>query len=166
MKKYLSVLLVLISVFMLTACGTETNANDQLFQEEDFEITMDKGFTKKTLAGIKYYYQNDELGIGVTVNNESKQLFDNAGVEFPDDVKGYANFVVSANGLKDTKVTDKGKYAQFNYTKSVNGKEYYYYGTTHKSGDTYWMINFFCVSGKAEEYQKTFERMAESIKVK
>ena len=164
MKKYLSILLVLVAVFMLTGCGNDSDA--KRFTEEDFEITLNNGFQKKDIQGLKYYYENNDMKIGVTVNNESKQLFENAGVEFPDDVKGYAEFVVKANGLTESNVVSKGKYAQFDYKKTVNGKEYYYYGTTHRSGDAYWMINFYCYADKANEYQKTFEKWADSITVK
>ena len=164
MKKYLSLLLVIVALFMLTGCGTDKDA--KLFTESDFEVTLNTGFVKKSIRGIKYYYENNDMQIGVTVNNESKQLFENAGVEFPDDVVGYAEFVVKANNLTDSKVVSKGKYAQFDYKKTVNGKEYYYYGTTHRSGDTYWMINFYCRSEKASEYQDIFAKWANSIVVK
>ena len=166
MKKYLSVLLIIVTVFMLTGCSTKEDPDAQRFVEKDFEITLNKGFVRKELAGIEYYYENQDMYVGVTVNNESKQLFENAGVDFPDDVKGYAEFVIKANRLTDTKVVTKGSYAQFSYTKTANGKEYYYYGTTHKSGDTYWMINFYCNSNKAEEYQEQFAKWADSIIVK
>lgn len=164
MKKYLSILLVIVAIFMLTGCSSDPDA--KVFKEDDFEITLNNGFQKKSIQGLKYYYENNDMQIGITVNNESKQLFESAGVDFPDDVVGYAEFVVSANKLTDSKVVSKGKYAQFDYKKTVNGREYYYYGTTHRSGDAYWMINFYCRSEKAQEYQKTFEKWASSIVVK
>ena len=164
MKKYLSLLLIVISVFMLTACNKE--AEGKLYQEEDFEITLPEGFQKKEISGLKYYYENNSMGVAITVNSESKQLFENAGVEFPDNVKAYAEFVVKANGLTNSTVVSKGSYAQFDYRKTVNGKEYYYYGTTHKAGDKYYMINFYCYADKANDFQQQFAKWADSIKVK
>lgn len=165
MKKYLSILFVFVAVFMLTACSTK-DSDAKTFTEDDFEITLNKGFEKKTLTGIIHYYENEEMKVGVTVNSESRQAFKNAGIDFPDDVKSYAEFVVTANSLTDSKVVSKGKYAQFSYKRTNNGKEYYYYATTHKAGDAYYLVNFFCESSKASEYQEQFAKWADSITVK
>ena len=165
MKKYLSILLVLVAVFMLTACASE-DVDAKKFIEDDFEITLNKGFEKKELAGINHYYQNDEMQIGVTVNSESRQAFKNAGIDFPDDVKDYAEFVVKANSLSDSKVVTKGNYAQFSYKKTNNGKEYYYYATAHKAGDAYYLVNIFCFASQESEYQDLFAKWSDSIVVK
>ena len=38
MKKYLSVLLIIVTVFMLTGCSTKEDPDAQRFVEKDFEI--------------------------------------------------------------------------------------------------------------------------------
>ena len=166
MKKYLSILLILVCTFMLTACGSETDPNAKVFQEEDFEITLNNGFEKSILGGIKYFYKNEEMQAAVVVKVESKQLFENAGIDFPDDTKSYAEFVVKSNNLVDSKVKTKGGSARFAYDKTVNGKEYHYYGVANKKGDAYYLVTFYCFSDKGNEYQNQFDKWADSIVIK
>ena len=47
MKKYLSILLIIAFTFMLTACGSGSNPNDQLYKEDDFEIVGITGTVSK-----------------------------------------------------------------------------------------------------------------------
>ena len=166
MKRYLSILLIVITVFMLTACGSTSIKNGKTFTESDFEITLTNDFVKKELSGIKYYYEDNTNGILAIINVESKQLFENAGVNFPDDAYSYAEFVVKANSLSDSKVVTKGNYAQFSYKKTNNGKEYYYYATAHKAGDAYYLVNIFCFASQESEYQDLFAKWSDSIVVK
>ncbi len=165
MKKYLSILLILVTVFMVTACSTKDDINSKVFTEPDFEITLNNDFVKQEIQGLKYYYVNEKLGVIAVVNNESKQLFENAGVDFPDDAKGYAEFVVKANGL-DSEVTSKGDKAYFSYERLVSGKEYHFYAVTVKSADTCWLIQFRCEKDKVNEFKADFDKWAETIKVK
>ncbi len=181
MKKHLKILFIFIAVFMLTACSirekiqnainnavndTTTNDDTNKIVESDFEITGPTGFEKKSQPTMKYYYENNTMNIGITVNSESKALFEQYGIDYPEDVKAYAEFVANANGLPDAEIVTRGNYAQFSYTKTINGYTYYYYGTTHKSNDAYWMINFFCFEKDSIKYLDMFREWADSIIVK
>ena len=68
MKRYLSILLIVITVFMLTACGSTEIKNGKTFTESDFEITLTNDFVKKELSGIKYYYEDSTNGILAIIN--------------------------------------------------------------------------------------------------
>ena len=164
MKRYLSILLIIVSVFMLTACST--NNDGKKFSEDDFEITLNDNFQKKDIVGVTYYYQNDNMNAAVVVKKESKDAFENAGIIFPDDVKSYAEFIVKNNFLTDSKVTMDGKVAKFDYHKTVNGTKYYYYAVAQRNNDDYWLVTFYCLSEKANEYKTQFDKWADTIVVK
>lgn len=165
MKRYLSILLIVITVFMLTACGSDEIKNAKTFTEEDFEITLTSSFVKKELSGIKYYYEDTTNGILAIINVESKQLFENAGIDFPNDPVSYAEFVVKANGL-GVEVTKEGNYAQFTYNRSVGGTEYSFYAVTFRTGDNCWLVQFRCNANKLNEYKSQFASFAKTVKVK
>ena len=167
MKRYLSILLIVITVFMLTACGSTEIKNGKTFTESDFEITLTNDFVKKELSGIKYYYEDSTNGILAIINVESKQLFENAGIAFPDDAKSYAEFVVKANGLGVEVNTYKNvDYAQFTYNRSVSGTEYSFYAVTFRSGDNCWLVQFRCNSAKYNEFVSQFKAWSETVKFK
>ena len=105
-------------------------------------------------------------GIKGTVKKESKDAFENAGIIFPDDVKSYAEFIVKNNFLTDSKVTMDGKVAKFDYHKTVNGTKYYYYAVAQRNNDDYWLVTFYCLSEKANEYKTQFDKWADTIVVK
>ena len=107
MKRFLSTILIVITVFLLTACGSKEIKNAKEFKETDFEITLTNDFHKREVSGIKYYYEDVTNKILAIVNLESKQLFENAGIDFPSDAYSYAEFVVKANAL-GVEVNKKG----------------------------------------------------------
>ena len=166
MKKYLSLLFILITVFVLTACSKEnTDTNSKEFKENDFEITLTNDFIKIEVPNVKYYFENKEKDIVVFVTSESKQLFQNAGVVFPDDAKGYADFIIKTNKL-ESEVTKKGDNAHFTYKSTANGKEYYFYAISLKKDDNCWLVRFRCESTKINDYIADFDKWASTIIVK
>ena len=150
---------------MLTACSSTSIKNGKTFTENDFEITLTNDFVKKELSGIKYYYEDNTNGILAIINVESKQLFENAGINFPDDAYSYAEFVVKANSL-GVDVKKNGNYAQFTYNRSVSGTEYSFYAVTFRTGDNCWLVQFRCNATKLSEYESQFKAWAETVKVK
>ncbi len=165
MKRLLSILLIFVTTIMLTACSKEIDPNAKTFKEEDFEITLTNDFSKIELSGIKYYYEDKTNNVIAFVNVDSKQLFENAGINFPDDSEGYAKHFINVNKL-DAKVTKKKDFAHFTYKTTVNGVEYYFYALTYKSGDNCWLVQFRCVSDKVNDLESQFDKWADTIVVK
>lgn len=153
-KKIVAVILLLCaSLMVFTACFTA----DKEFSVEGMTITLTNQFTEKDMMGQTKYYQS--LRAVVTV---LKEEFSELGVSSSYTLRQYTQAVLSANSI-NASITTGEKYYSFTYEKTVNGQNYYYFATTHKASDAFWLIQFGCFQSEKDKYQPSFEKWANSV---
>lgn len=152
-KKVIAVVLLLCATLLvLTACSSPKE-----FSVSGMTITLTSQFVEKDVVGQTKCYQS--LRVIVTALKES---FSTLGVSQSFTLQEYTKAVLAANKITATIKTGE-KYYSFTYEKNVEGQDYYYFATTHKSGDAFWLIQFACFKSDKETYQPTFEKWADSV---
>ena len=153
-KKIVAVVLLLCAALLvLTACF----GADKDFSVAGMTITLTSQFTEKDMMGQTKYYQS--LRAVVTVLKEG---FEDLGGAQDWTLTKYTQAVLKANNLKSG-ITEGEKYYSFTYEKSLNGQDYYYFATTHKASDAFWLIQFGCLKSEKDKYQPKFEKWADSV---
>ena len=154
-KKIIAIVLLLcVTLLALTACFGE---KEKEFTVDEMTITLTTQFTEKDVYGQTKCYQS--IRTLVTVLKES---YSSLGVTSTFTLKQYTQAVLDANKL-DATITQGDKYYSFSYEKDVSGQTYYYFATTHKADNAFWLIQFSCFSSDKDKYQETFEKWADSV---
>lgn len=153
-KKIIAVVLLLcVALLTLTACF----GSEKKFTVAGMTITLNNQFTEKDVMGQTKSYQS--LRVAVTVLKEEFTL--TAGMEDMT-LKQYTQAVIKANKLSAT-VNEGEKYDYFTYEKTANAQNYYYYATTFKASDAFWLIQFGCLTSDKDKYQPKFEKWADTV---
>lgn len=154
-KKIIAVVLLLcVTLLALTACFGE---KEKEFTVQEMTITLTTMFTEKDVYGQTKCFQS--IRTVVTVLKESNSSL---GVTSDFTLNQYTQAVLKANNLKSS-VTKGDKYYSFSYEKDVSGQTYYYFATTHKADNAFWLIQFSCFSSDKDKYQAKFEKWADSV---
>lgn len=156
-KRYFAlVLLLCLTLTVFSGCFT---GKDKEFSKAGMTITLTDRFAEKNLASQTAYYES--LSAIVTVLKEEFSLV--AGFENYT-LNQYTAAVLTQNKLQSTINKPEGKsYYSFSYEKTVNGKDFYYFATTFKASDAFWLIQFACVTSDKDKYQADFEKWADSV---
>ncbi len=75
----------------------------------------------------------------------------------------YANLVINANGLKNTKPETVDGLVCFEYEKTVDKKDYIYYAYVYKSDDAFWLVQFSVEEKNAEKYESYIRKWAATV---
>jgi hypothetical protein len=158
MRRRLSIfalILLMCTLFStLVGCGLLT-PQDKSFSKAGMTITLTSHFSEQDMVTQTAYYVSPKAIVtalkedGSTVGNYT--------------VKRYAELVCEVNKLTGSTVTAKDGYAEFDYEKEVNGKEYYYYARCFKDGTDYWLFQFACETKNTEECKPLFDKWASSV---
>jgi predicted small lipoprotein YifL len=185
MKRFLSILLVLVLVFSLTACQSgkkkpaaepapaaevpqnttepeEPEAdNAKVFACEELRITLTDEFQEE--SGIDYYTgvfdTDDEV---VFILREAKSYFGDISMD------EYAEMVVKANEgvghvIEKLHKKDGIPLFEYEYDNESTGMTYAYYTTMFESDDAFWLVQFTCLADEYKDHVETFHRYARSV---
>ena len=158
MKKIVSFVSLALAIAMAlsTFIGCSLlEPDEKVFTKAGLSITLDESFTEQDIVTQTAYYVS--LEVIVTTLTESDPSIDDYTVE------QYAELVCNVNNLSNSEIVAKDGYAEFDYEKTVNGKDYYYYARCLKNGTDFWLIQFACETKNKAEHIPSFEKWAGSI---
>ncbi len=157
MKKKLITLVigVVACVCALAGCG----ATEKTFEKAGMRITLTSAFYEQEhIAQTATYVSSSAI---VVATKESFTLL--AGLE-DYTLEDYTDLTISANNLTSDKNYRENKdYIYFTYERVVDGKDFFYLATTHKSPDAFWLIQFACNVSDKESKTETFLKWADTI---
>ena len=157
-KRYFALLmLVCLTLALLGGCFFE---KEKEYSKAGMTITLTTKFTEKELASQTADYESTTAL--VTALKEEFSLA--AGLE-KYSLKQYTDAVLSQNKISAKIDMPEGKsYYSFSYEKTMSGKTYYYFATTFKAKDAFWLIQFACTTANKEKLQDNFTKWADSVK--
>lgn len=157
MKKRYLALALLICIAMAALCGCF--GGEKEFSKAGMTITLTNGFIEKEIVSQTAYYESTTSIVTVL-----KESFSSASGLSSYTLEQYTNAVLKANNLNAqiTKYDDK-EYYSFTYDKELNGKDYYYFATTFKGPDAFWLIQFACTTSNKDKFQDKFIKWADSV---
>lgn len=134
-------------------------AEPKTFTAAGMSITLTDEFYEKSLVSQTAYYESQNA-IVTAVKEEFSLMSGLSGYS----VSRYTDMVISGNNLIADKYERDGKeYMYFSYKKTVTGRDFYYFATTHKSDDAFWLIQFACLQTQKDKYTDIFFGWADSI---
>lgn len=157
MKKRYIALALLICVTAVALCGCFDSEKE--FSKAGMTITLTSSFVEKEIVSQTAYYESTTSIVTVL-----KESFSSVSGLSNYTLDQYTNAVLTANKLKTeiTKYEDK-EYYSFTYEKELNGKDYYYFATTFKGPDAFWLIQFACTTSNKDKFQDKFVKWADSV---
>jgi len=167
MKKFnraLCLILVLAIALSLCACGSSTTDETptEFKSKNGFSIVLPANYKEKNDNKAVTCYFEGANGI-VTCIEEPKESLKTAVGEHDITLTRYAELVISANGLSTSPSTDSEKNTYFTYSKTVDEKDFFYYGVVKESDESFWLFNFVCFEDAKDEYLEKFPVWAASI---
>ena len=148
--------LALVFLMVFTAC--DLFKSEKTFSKSGYQITLDDSFTEKEYVSMTGYYESTKMI--VTVLKEEFTLFEGYDVET---LKEYAELVIEANGMSNITPSESNGTVFFEYEKNLNGKDYKYYATVHKSSDAFWLVQFGCEAKNYDDLKSDMEKYAASF---
>lgn len=157
-KKIVFLLCVFMS-FVLVGCGSENK--EQTYKSNGVQVTMNEGFTEKSLASTTVNLESDEA-----LFSALKETFDSlsaVGIDQNSTVEDYAKAVL-ANNQVDYEIQTKDDLTYFTYENEANGKTFFYLSSLYKADDAFWLINFACDKNNRDKYEILFLKWASTVK--
>jgi len=139
-----------------------SKAKTKEFTKAGMTISLTSDFYEKEIASQTAYYESEKYI--VTVLKEEFTIFDSIGISTDISVKEYAKLVID-NNMIPSAIEEKDSLTFFKYEKTINGKQFSYFATVHKSLDAFWLIQFVCESKNAEDSQDLFIEWGQTIKL-
>jgi len=153
------------SVFFVISKGLGnlfiSKAKTKEFTKAGVTISLTSDFYEKEIASQTAYYESQKYI--VTVLKEEFTIFESLGISTDISVKEYAKLVIDSNMI-DSAIEEKDNLTFFRSEKTINGKQFSYFATVHKSSDAFWLIQFACESKNAEDSQDLFFEWGQTIK--
>lgn len=159
-KQIAIVLSLCLLVCACTACGP---AQEQVFTESDFSITLNSRFEKENGPNVKYAYTDGNAGIAVDCM--SKEEIKESGLQITS-LNRFAILVIKSYGAADNALVRDGlnhSYCEFDSV--VAGKNVSYYSAFYETDTHYWMVVFACDPADYTEYQPNFANWASTVTV-
>ncbi len=160
MKKILAVTLAILSILIgLTGCGME----EKTYSKSGMSITLPGYFYEKELMTYTYYLESID-SIVLVIKETFDYLENNSEFNSNSSLTEYANAVITNNKL-DSEVERRqdGKYEFFNFEKTVDGKDFFYLATVYKSQDSFWLIQFACLTKDKDTFMPQFLEWADTV---
>ncbi len=164
--KLISVCLVFCVLFAcLTACSDseEKSDNSKVFKTDGMSITLTEDFEKQSYEGYTACFVDEENTVIVLTLQEEFSLMDG----FEDwSLNKYAETVKSGsvNASNATVRTENGITCfEYEYKNFDNNIRYYYYSTVFKTSDSFWLIQFSCMSEDKDSLKPIFAKYAQSV---
>jgi len=153
------------SVFFVLSGGLGnvfiSKAKPKEFTKAGMTISLTSDFNEKEIASQTAYYESQKYI--VMVLKEEFTIFESVGISTDISVKEYAELVIG-NNMMATAIEEKDNLTFFKFEKTINGKQFSYFATVHKSSDAFWLIQFACESKNAEDSQDLFIEWGQTIK--
>jgi len=163
-SRMLAVLFIISLVLSVSACGGNSGSDGPKMQAVDsgngFKVSLPADMKSDPTDGFELFYISDYAMMSVV--REDYELLRQAGID-PDTltIDDYAALVGQANGITYDKDAS-GNYVT-EYTRNVDGSDFYYFTTLRQSSDSYWVVSFACFLSDRDKYKASFEEWAGTI---
>lgn len=160
-KKYI----IILAVFVLIGAGIllvlkfmpEKPAEEKSFTTEDFSITLTDSFKQEQYESFTYAFSSKN--IVVLASKEEFSLFEDKEIMTEQE---YAQLIIDTNKLEAS--VSKGENGIIYFMYEAKGDDVYtYFATTHKTDDSYWLIQFSGPKDKFVNYEEQVKQWAASI---
>ena len=162
MKKTLCrILLLTIAVLLLlTTAACSRQGKTKVFTVEELSITLTDAFDEKNLLTQTAYYESEDML--VTVLRESDATLRSESLDPEMSAAQYAETVIEMNQINAAVQTD-GDLTYFAFRQEISGESCYYVAFIYKTESAFWMIQFVCEAGDAEELQPLIFSYAKNV---
>ena len=159
-----TIVALMTAAILLCGCGTDLfKAEPKEFSKAGMTITLSDKFYEKDMVNYTAYYESQK--VGVTALKEEFTLFEQAGYDCGElSIKDYIGFVIQANELPtDTEITEENGLTSFTYEKTASGNDFKYFAAAYKTGDAFWLFNFYCERDDFDGFLPRFQEWAGSV---
>ena len=162
MKKWLAMLLAVLTVISLAACsGEKADSADvpKLFVCEELRITLNMNFIDADPDTYNALFHSDD--VDVLVLREDKAGFD-ADMDF----ERYTQLIKNANQqyeIKDLLTDGNLSYYEYAYKGDSGDEKYECMAAMMESDKAYWLVQFFCMESDYSDYKNQFIAWANTI---
>lgn len=192
MKKIIAIVLAIVFVCALTACGGSSNNNnnnnnsssssapasattaeptasptkDVVFGE--MKITLPDDFTEKNDlipegSSTKYYYINGDGSVAFGALNEEKSGFEGTAVKSLDDYLQVQHDNSKGDVTSDIKEDNGLKYFDYEANGSSDTLTFKYFSTAYESEDNYWFVQIYTTDDLYPRYEQEFISWAHTV---
>lgn len=134
-------------------------AQEKVFQDEGFSITLTEDFKSSSQEGFELCYLSQKVGISV-LTDEISQLPNRENTS----VEEYAQLVITSNNVNSS-VRKQDGLVYFEFDRTASGKDFSYVAFVFRGADEFWLVQFSTESKNAAQYREDIFRWASSVKV-
>ena len=153
---------ILLVGCVLVSCGEVVPRN---FAQGNMTITLDSSFIRNTnVKGYSTEFRSTKATVyvlrewfGMSTQDESFTLTSDMTLE------QYAGYVLKANDMEETELTERGRHIFFVYEDTRNDVEYTNHVCLYKTLDAFWMISFVCTSDSYEARKLEIAEWSSSV---
>ncbi len=171
--KCTSIALVAALTLSLTACDGQKDSNTdntetqeaevvtepKLFKKNGLNITLTSDYIQSPNDSYTFYFSNPySICIGL---EEKKADLKSTNISAKS-LNDYANIVMEKAGIT-AEITDYNNSKLFKWNKKINDTDYSYIGYVTESDDSFWLIQFACLSEEYADYESDFIKCFDSI---
>ena len=163
MKKCISVMITLILLLGLCACGQEKVAT-VAHTYDDLTISLPENFIDLSeeayASGLSFLQGLDPIAVNGI--REEKAIFAEYGLEM--DLARYAKLVTMSNNL-GVQPVEKDGVLTFSYEATTDGVSYTYVVTVWETDDAFWTVQTYCPTADYSKVQSQLWEILTSVKV-
>ena len=163
MKKLTLVTLALLLIScVLVSCGEVVPRN---FVQGSMTITLDSSFIRNTnIKGYSAEFRSSKATVYVLREPYDWNPKDESFVLTSEmTLEQYAAYVLDANDMEETELTERGRHVFFIYEDIRNDVEYTNHVCLYKTLDAFWMISFVCPSDSYAERKLDIAEWSSSV---
>ena len=169
MKKFLSVVLVIMTLLAVVSCDNAGNNNvikPMEITRNGMTITVTSDFYVSPKEEKEYGYTVvlNSKAMGILALKEDKSLYENAGIK---NLSQYAEAIRNANSARNPGIikAEDGFQYTFEYTfyNTAEKVEYSYLTVMYEAESAYWFVQFASKTAKYEELKPTMLKYAKTV---
>lgn len=146
---------VIIGLFLPGGFLNPNVPDPQVFEKEDFQITLTEDFSEESLEDFLAVYISKS--VYVFVMQEEKSYFDDITLE------EYAQLVLEVNGRTDLLINKQEQYLWYEFTETPDAQELYYVSVCCEYEDAFYVVSFSTPVENRVDYKEQFLDWADTI---
>ena len=131
---------------------------EKVFSDAGMSITLTDRFEEQDAEGVTVCYATNEVALFMI----KEGFFFYEGLENYT-LEEYSDMCASTAPAEVTELGTVDGMRCFEYTYNSDGNTYYYFVTTHKRSDAFWIIQFSTLEKNADKYKDDFIKWAKSV---
>lgn len=148
---------ILIGFAVTSIIMTVNSSKEQDFNASYMTITLNRGFEKKSSAGVVAAFISRDVSIFVNRINPSDTSKTMSETE-------YAEMLIEHNQFTETEVEEDDGLFRFIVSQTHGTTKALHYTYVYKTADDFWLIEFVVLENKAAKQEKNISSWAHSVK--